>query len=74
MNKLRVNVANCTYDVFVGSSILDNISGIGEVRKKKILKKYKTIDKMKEASISDLSLLMPRDVAISFVNYLKNID
>ena len=33
------------------SSILDNIDGIGEVRKKKILKKYKTINNMKEASI-----------------------
>ena len=31
------------------ASILDNIDGIGEVRKKKILKKYHTIDKMKTA-------------------------
>ena len=56
------------------SSILDNIDGIGEVRKKNILKKYKTITKMKEASIDELSELMPKNVAEDFYNYLKNID
>ena len=56
------------------SSILDNIDGIGEVRKKNILKKYKTITKMKEASIDELSELMPRNVAIDFYEYLKTIE
>ena len=56
------------------SSILDNIDGIGEVRKKKILKKYKTINNMKEASIDELSELMPRNIAIDFYEYLRNLD
>ena len=56
------------------SSILDNIDGIGEVRKKNILKKYKTITKMKEASIEELSELMPLNVAKDFYNYLKNME
>ena len=56
------------------ASILDNIDGIGEVRKKSILKKYKTITKMKEASIEELSELMPKNVAIDFYNYLKEIE
>ena len=56
------------------SSILDNIDGIGEVRKKNILKKYKTITKMKEASIDELSELMPLNVAKDFYSYLKNMD
>ena len=56
------------------SSILDNIDGIGEVRKKAILKKYKTITKMKEASIDELSEIMPKNVAEDFYNYLKNLD
>lgn len=56
------------------SSILDNIDGIGEVRKKTILKKYKTITKMKEASVDELSEIMPRNVAEDFYNYLKNLD
>ena len=33
------------------SSVLDNIEGIGEVRKNKLLNKYKTISKMKEATL-----------------------
>ena len=56
------------------TSILDNIDGIGEVRKKNILKKYKTIDKMKEASIEELKELMPENIAINFINYLKSLD
>ena len=56
------------------SSILDNIDGIGEVRKNKILKKYKTITKMKEASIDELKLLMPDNVARDFYEYLRNIN
>ena len=56
------------------ASILDNISGIGEVRKKKILKKYKTISKMKVASVEELSEIMPENIAINFLEYLKNIE
>ena len=56
------------------SSILDNIDGIGEVRKKNILKKYKTIEKMKEASLEELKELMPENIALNFMEYLKNIN
>ncbi len=53
------------------ASILDNISGIGEQRKIKLLKKYKTIDNMKQASLEELQKLLPNDVALNFYNYLK---
>jgi len=53
------------------SSILDNIEGIGEVRKNKLLKKYRTTEKMKEASIEELSEILPKDIAISFKKYLE---
>ena len=53
------------------SSILDNIDGIGEVRKNKLLKKYKTISKMKEASIEGLEEILPSDIAISFKKFLE---
>ena len=56
------------------TSILDNIDGIGEVRKQKILKKYKTITKMKEASIEELKEIMPENIALNFVEYLKTIE
>lgn len=53
------------------ASILDNIPGIGEVRKKKILKKYHTIDKMKIATVEELSRLMPENVARDFHEFLN---
>jgi len=54
-------------------SVLDNIDGIGEVRKKELLKKYSSINKMKEASIEDLSKILPIKVATEFYEYLKSI-
>lgn len=56
------------------SSILDNIEGIGEVRKNKLLKKYKTIDNMKKASLDDLEEILPKDIAISFKKFLGEYD
>ena len=54
------------------ASILDNIDGIGEKRRKKILKEYKTINNMKDASVQELSKLMPKNVASNLYNYLHD--
>ena len=54
------------------SSILDGMDGIGEIRKKKLLKKYKTITKMKEASIEDLEEILPKNIAKQFKDFLNN--
>ena len=54
------------------TSILDGMDGIGEIRKKKLLKKYKTITKMKEASIEDLEEILPKNIAIQFKDFLNN--
>lgn len=56
------------------STVLDNIEGIGEVRKNKLLKKYKTISKMKEASIEELEEILPKEVAGTFKEFLDNYD
>ncbi len=56
------------------STVLDNIEGIGEVRKNKLLKKYKTISKMKEASLEELEKILPKDTAITFKEFLDNYD
>lgn len=56
------------------SSILDNIDGIGSTRKNKLLKKYKTINKMKEASLEELEEILPHKVAVSFIEFLSNYD
>ena len=48
----------------------DFIKGIGEKRKKELLKKYKSIEKLKEASIEDLSKMLPEKVAEDLYNFL----
>ena len=53
------------------SSILDNIDGIGEVRKKKLLKKYKTISNMKNASFEELKEILPENIAKEFMEFLQ---
>ncbi len=54
------------------SSILDNINGIGEKRKKELLKKYKTIVRMKECSLEELEGILPKNIAKDFFDFLKN--
>jgi len=56
------------------SGILDNIDGIGEVRKKNLLKKYKTISNMKNATVEDLKEILPDNVAKEFIEFLKEYD
>ena len=54
------------------SSILDQVEGIGTVRRQELLKKYKTISKMKELTVEDLSSILPETVASNLVDFLKN--
>ena len=55
------------------ASVLDNIPGIGEKRRKELIKTYGSIKKIKEASSSDLANILPLDVAEKLHNYLKEI-
>ncbi len=45
------------------ASILDEVEGIGEVRKKKLLRKFGSVKKMKEASLAELEEILPKEVA-----------
>lgn len=54
------------------SSVLDNVPGIGEVRKRDLLKKFPSVTKMKEASVSDLEVVLPSDVAKNLYEFLKD--
>ena len=56
------------------SSILDHVEGIGEKRKKELLKRYKTISKMKELTIEELSEILPLNVAENLFDFLKNYE
>lgn len=54
------------------SSILELVPGIGEKRRKELLKKFNSLRKIKEASIDELKEVLPEDVAKSLYEYLKN--
>ena len=55
------------------SSVLDHIDGIGDVRKKKLLRKYKTISKMKDASLEELEEILPKKVALHFKDLINHL-
>ena len=55
-------------------SILDMVDGIGEVRKKELLKRYGSLKKIKEADIKELETILSKTVAENLYNYLKNLD
>ena len=56
------------------SSVLDNINGLGEKRKKALIKKYGSVTKMKEATAYELSEIIPLKVAEELVEYLNNME
>lgn len=53
------------------SSVLDEIEGIGETRKKELIKHFGSLKKMKEASIEELKKLLPLNVATNLKEYLN---
>ncbi len=55
------------------STILDSVEGIGEKRRNLILKKYKTISKIKEADIEELGKIIPIETAQKLKEFLNNI-
>ena len=54
-------------------SELDNILGIGPKRKKELIKKYKTLNNIKEASINELEEILPSKVAKTLFTYLNKL-
>lgn len=53
------------------SSELDNINGIGKKRKELLLKKFKSVKKIKEASLDELKVFLPENVALEVKKKLK---
>ncbi len=56
------------------SSVLDNINGLGDKRKKILIKKYGSVTKMKEATTYELSEIIPLKVAEELHEYLESMD
>lgn len=56
------------------SSELDKIEGIGFERKKKLIKEFGSLKNIKEASIEELSKIIPEKNAIKLREYFNNIE
>ena len=54
------------------TSILDNIEGVGETRKKELIKEFGSIKKLSEASINEIAKIVPLNVAENIHNYLTD--
>ena len=55
-------------------SVLDPVSGIGDKRKKQLLKKYKTVTALKRLSVEELQEILPDKVAQELYEYLQAYD
>lgn len=53
------------------ASVLDNIEGLGEKRKKDLIKKFGSIKNIKDSSISEISEIVPEKIAINLKKYLQ---
>jgi excinuclease ABC subunit C len=53
------------------ASQLDSIPGIGPMRRKALLKHFGSVDKIREASVEDLRVVVPEDVAQSIKAHLE---
>ncbi len=56
------------------SSILDEVNGLGDVRKKRLLTIYQSVDEIKKAPVEQLSQIMPKNVAIELLSILNKED
>lgn len=55
------------------SSLLDLVPGIGEVKRKELLKKFGSLKKIKEASLEELEQVLNKEVAQNLFSYLKDM-
>lgn len=51
-------------------SVLKNIEGIGDKRRKELIKKFGSLNKIKDASINELETILPNKTAILLKDYL----
>ena len=54
------------------ASMLENVPGIGVKRRKELLKEFRSLKKIKEASIEELEKYLPHEVAINLQEFFKN--
>lgn len=55
-------------------SMLSNVNGLGSKRINELLKKFGSINKIKDASVEELSKIIPENIAIELKKYLENMN
>lgn len=55
-------------------SVLDNVEGIGTVRRKKLINRFGSVKKMKDATVDELCSILPEDVANKLKKYLMEME
>lgn len=55
------------------SSLLDLVPGIGDIKKRELLKRFGSLKKMKEASLNELESIVNKEVAKNLFSYLKEL-
>ena len=53
------------------ASVLDNVNNIGKVRKKQLINKYGSVKKISEASVEELTEILPEGTSIELKRYLS---
>ena len=53
------------------TSVLEDVPGIGEKRRKELLKKYPSLIKIKSATVEELSEILPEETAKSLLEFLN---
>lgn len=72
VHRFTINYHRTIRDKGTIASTLDNIEGIGEIRKKELIKKFGTITKIKNATIDELKQVIPESIAIKLLNYFQD--
>jgi excinuclease ABC subunit C len=54
------------------SSILDNIEGLGEKRRKALIKRFGSLKAISEAPLEEISKIIPENIAVNLKEYLNN--
>ncbi|MCI9281409.1 MAG: excinuclease ABC subunit C [Bacilli bacterium] len=55
------------------SSVLDNIEGIGTKRKKELIKTFGSVSKIRNASLEEITKILPETIAINLKEYLSTL-
>lgn len=56
------------------SSILDNIEGLGDKRKKALIKKFGSLKAIKNANVEEIASIIPENIAVKLKEYLENVN